>query len=212
MKSINSSIDSYYLKINKILMLAQGYTEIKEFSSIVKSCRLKPFELGDYKLTLRKHWIDEFGNSFKITRNKRLGIMLNDLSIDRGFAKSTDMYFGLPINKVIKMSKRAYLCYAYDEEPIIIASFFGIDNYFRTYINYDGDWEQVSPLFLGIRTLKLFFQKMDIRIFVNYKNKNKLPIPCESGEEWITSLPVNKILLKKLELQYGSAFSFLNGE
>jgi len=127
------SLDSFYKKIKRTVLLVEGYTEIKNLAFILTACRLKPIGLGS-KLELHRHWVDEFGSSLKIIK-KKIQIVHNDLSIDREHLPCTDLYYGLSLERIVKMSKLSYLCYGQDEDEIYyIISFLGIDNYLRTYL------------------------------------------------------------------------------
>lgn len=208
----NPSINAFYARINKLVLLAEAYTEISDLAFIIKVCRLKPLALRDFSITLRKQWIDEYGNSLNIIKGKRIHIIENDLSIDRDKLVCTDMYHNLSLSKIAKMSKLAYICCGYDDEPYYMISFLGIDNYLRTYLYYDFQWQQVSSLILGMRVLKFIAHNQDVRFFINSTKKEKLPVPCSKGEEWLSLLPASQLLLTTLEKRYGTVFSFLTGE
>lgn len=208
----NLSINSFFGRINKLVLLTEAYTEIKDLVFIIKACRLKPLALRDFAITLRKQWIDEYGNSLNIIKGKRIKIIENDLSIDRDKLVCTDMYHGLTLTKIAKMSKMVYICCGYDEQPYYMVSFLGLDNYLRTYLYYDFQWQQVSSLILGMRVLKFIAQNQDVRFFINSTKREKLPIPCSKGEEWLSLLPASRLLLTTLEKRYGTVFSFLTGE
>jgi len=40
----NPSLDSVYNSLNKHILLAESYTEIKKLAFIIKACRLKPYD------------------------------------------------------------------------------------------------------------------------------------------------------------------------
>src|SRR6185295_2676581 len=105
----SSNIERLYAKIRQHILLAQSYTEIGELAFIIKSCRLKPhshiFEGKNNKLTLHRWWFDEFGNSLKIVKNKRIKLIYNDLSLSRDRVVCTDLYRGLSIDRIAKTSK-----------------------------------------------------------------------------------------------------------
>ena len=74
----------------------KSYTEIRNLSFIIKSCRLKPtkYYFGDKqnKTILYKEWFDEYNNSLIITRDKSPKIIYGDLSINK--FSYTDLYYG----------------------------------------------------------------------------------------------------------------------
>lgn len=199
------SLDTFYSEIDKLILLVQAYTEIDELSFIIKACRLKPYPLKkNYKLTLHDCWFDEYGNSFKITKNKKINIIYNDLSIKPNDC-STDLYYGLSIKKVTKISKLLYLCAGKDEdlnEDCFILTFLGIDNYLRSYMFLYGEWKQISPLLLGFKNLKNIGKNTDVKHFIELKNKENMPIPCNSSQAWLTFMPPSEEFLSILGKQF----------
>lgn len=202
------SLDVIHNKLNRCILLAQSYTEINELFFIIKTCRLKPYSyiFGDKtnKLILHNWWFDEFGNSLKITDKKKIKITYNDLSLDRDKIICTDLYYGLSLDKIIKMSKLAYICVGKDEDlyqDCLMVAFLGIDNYFRAYMYLYGEWQQVSPLLLGMKNLQLISKNTDIRYFKEYTKKENCPIPCISGQQWLTFMPVSQEFTELLTSQ-----------
>lgn len=203
------SIDSIYSNIDRHILLAQSYTEIKDLFFIIKSCRLKP---NDYiwgsrqdKLILYRNWFDEFGNSILITANKRIKITLNDLSLERNKIVSTDLYFGLSLERVTKISKMSYICAGIDEDMLEecgIVTFLGIDNYLRSYMYLYGEWTVVSPLILGIKNLKTIAHNRDVKHFLNFSIKENMPIPCVSADQWLTFMPPSEQLVHSIDKKY----------
>jgi len=62
---------------------------------------------------------------------------------------------------------------------------------------------------LGSKVLKLIAENRDIKYFKNSKKKENLPLPCRSGEEWLTFIPANKDFVADMEKQFGTVFSFI---
>jgi hypothetical protein len=200
------SIDNFYTKLDKQILLAQSYTEVGGLFFLIKACRLKPysyiFEKRSDKIVLYRHWVDEFGNSLHITTKKRLQLIYNDLLVDRNALVCTDLYHGLTLDKVAKISKLAYLCLGKDEDlyqDCAIVTFLGIDNYLRSYQYLYGEWRLVSPLTIGIRNLKLIGKNRDIKYFHKFEIKDNMPIPCISSEQWLTFMPSSKAFLDHME-------------
>lgn len=202
------SLDIVYSQLHKHVLLAQSYTEIEELSFIIKSCRLKPydyvFEKKDDKLILHRHWFDEFGNSFKIDKNKRIEIVYNDLSLARDKIICTDLYYGLSLNKVAKLSKLVHIFYGKDEdmlEDCCTLTFLGMDNYLRSYLYLYGEWQTISPLFIGIKNLKNIGNHVDIKHFIEFSNKENMPVPCIASKEWLTFMPVSESFISTIKKQ-----------
>lgn len=213
------SLDNIYAQLNKHILLAQSYSEIKELFFIIKSCRLKPYsyilEDKNNKLILHNHWIDEFNNSLHITKNKKIKLTLNDLSIDKDKIICTDLYYGLPLDKILKISKLVYLSTGKDEdtfEDCCLISCLGIDNYLRTYIYMYGEWSQVSSLLLGLKNLKTISKQIDIDNFIELNNKENIVLPCISGRAWLVCLPATDEFLQLIEKQCEIIFPFFKGK
>ena len=215
MSTVNLNLNSYYAYLNRSILLAQSYTEIPEFSFIIKSCRLKPIKYvyNNASTTLYKHWVDEYNNSLKIVRNKRLKIFPNDLSLSP--VAYTDLFYGLSLDKIAKMSRFIYLCIGKDEDlkqDCCILSLLGIDDYFRTYLLLYGEWYHVSPLCMGLRSLKLIANNLDMKYFREFSFKENICVPCADAKVWLSCMPANKDFLSMLEKQYGAEYSKLYKE
>lgn len=211
----NPNIDSIYTKLNKHILLAQGYTEIPELQFIIESCRLKPYEYicnKTNKLVLQTWWVDEFGNSLIITKKKKLKIIYNDLSIDRKKLICTDLYYGLSLENILKISKTMYISYGRDEDfyqDCIMISFLGIDNYLRTYLYMYGEWQQLSSLCIGIKSLQQIAKNKNIRYFNKLRIFKDIGLPCREAEVWLSCVPPLKEFNEILEKQCGIAYSIL---
>lgn len=216
MKSI--SIDKLYYWLDKHILLAQAYTEINDLFFIIKACRLKPysyFQDKSDKLILHKHWFDEFGNSLYISNKKKIKIVYNDLTISKEYIRYTDLYFGLSLDKVVKISKFAYLCVGVDEdlqEDCALITFLGLDNYLRTYLYLYGEWQQVSPLVLGLSHLKTLAQNRELRHFKELTIKEKTQLPCVAPRQWLTFNPPSKALVNMLEKKHPGLFAFFDSK
>lgn len=190
------SLEYFYATIEKDIILAQSYTEIKELAFLIKACRLKPyhyvFEEKESKITLYRFWFDEFGNSFTIEQDKTISILHNDLSLDCQKIISTDLYYGLTINKVAKMSKLMHFIVGKDEDlfqECYLLTFLGLDNYFRSYLYLYGEWQQVSPLLLGMKNLLNIVSQRNLQEYRQMQRKIDLScLPCQAAEWWLSSL------------------------
>lgn len=199
------SLDKFYTHIDRCILLAQAYTEIKNLFFIIKACRLKPFDYvfgREDKFVLFRRWFDEFGNSLDISTNKRIKITYNDLSLDRSKIISTDLYYGLSLERIAKISKLSYIFLGKDEDTYqdcILLAFLGIDNYLRVFVLEDDDWRQVSPLILGMTNLKFIGGNRDIHYFREHSIKENAPIPCLAPEAWLTFMPANRVFMALME-------------
>lgn len=200
------SIDNFYTKLDKQILLAQSYTEVNHLFFVIKACRLKPysylFEKRSDKIVLYRHWVDEFGNSLHITTKKRLQLIYNDVSLDRDALVCTDLYHGLSLDKIVRISKLAYLCLGKDEDlyqDCAVVTFLGIDNYLRSYQYLYGEWQAVSPLTIGLRNLKIIGKNRDIKYFHQLDIKENMPIPCISSDQWLTFVPPSQAFLTHME-------------
>jgi len=210
------SIDRLYAQLNKYILLVQSYTEVNEIAFIIKACRLKPYVYlldREKKLVLHRFWVDEFGNSLRILKNKKIKIVYNDLTLDKSQIICTDLYYGLSIDKIAKMSKLMFLSSMKEEETYqtqMFITFLGIDNFLRSYVNLDGEWLQVSSLCLGMRALKNIARNLDLRYFRELISKENAPLPCVSARTWLSSMPPGREFLQLMTKEYDQTLSFLN--
>jgi hypothetical protein len=202
------SIEWLHAKLERQIRLVESYTEVKGIEFIIKSCRLKPcgyiFDERDDKLTLQRWWFDEFGNSLELNK-KKINITLNDLRLDRDKIVCTDMYYGLSLDRVAKMSKLVYLVAGKDEDlyqDCFLLTFLGIDNHLRSYLYWYDEWQQVSPLLMGTKSLKLLANNLDVKYFRQIGKKENLAMPCASGQSWISFLSPSQGFLDLIKRQY----------
>jgi hypothetical protein len=210
----NLSLESIHYHIRKQILLTESYTEFSGLSFIIKACRLIPkdyLEDRNPKIVLKRHWVDEFGNSLHINKNKKIKLTYNDLTLDRSKINCTDMYYGLSIENVIKISKLGYFCAGFDDESLEERNYIcllGVDNYFRTYL-FDGEWSQVSTLHLGMSNLKLITKKIDIKYFLQFNDLKKMPFPCSRANQWLTILPASDACLGVIGKDYPNLLNVL---
>jgi hypothetical protein len=199
------SLESLYATLHKHLLMVESYTEIPNITFMFKACRLKPhhfFEKKNNKIVLYTWWFDEFGNSFKLLKNRKLQIIYGDLSIDKDKLVCTDLYYGLELKKIAKISKLAYISCGIDEDmyqECILLSMLGIDNYFRTYLYLYGYWQQVSTLLLGTKNLKIIAKNLDLNYYKALSNVENIRLPCKEAQTWLTSLPIKEDFFQILE-------------
>lgn len=195
MKSQN--IESLYASLNKQIRLAQSYMEIDTLGFLIKACRLKPHDYllnKSENIILYKHWIDEFGNSLKFVKNRKTTIVLGDVSI-KAPVVCTDLYYGLSIFKISKMSKLVFVSSGKDEdtqEDCCMITFLGLDNYLRSYLYIYDEWRQVSPLMLGISNLIAIAKNSDLQYFRKLTKKENCAVPCSSSQTWLSFMPAGK--------------------
>lgn len=213
------SLERLYIQLNKHILLVQSYTEVNELFFIIKACRLKPhsfvFQERNTKLVLYRYWFDEFGNSLRIIKNKKIRITYNDLALDKEQIVCTDLYYGLSIDKIAKMSKLVFISVMKEEETYqtqFFITFLGLDNYLRSYVNLDGQWLQVSPLCLGMRALKNIARNVDLKRFRELISKENAPLPCASARTWLSFMPPSGEFLQLMTKEYEQTLSFLNNK
>lgn len=207
MKSQN--IESLYASLNKQIRLAQSYMEIDSLGFLIKACRLKPHDYmlnRSENIVLYKQWADEFGNSLNLIKNRKTKITIGDLSIKTP-PLCTDLYYGLSIFKISKMSKLIFLSIGKDEdtqEDCCMITFLGLDNYLRTYMYIYDEWQQVSPLMLGISNLIAIAKNLDLKYFCKLTKKENCALPCSASQTWLSFMPASKVFtqLIKQECNY----------
>lgn len=158
----NVDIEKLYSKINGRILLVMDYWQDPYLKNIIRSCRLKPYSVFingiERETKLEAHWVDEFGNSLKLGKPHQ--VILNDTSVD-GTKTSSDLFFGCSINETIKNTKAVFLSEAkYMNKDIVVAALYCNDEYLRAYYFADG-WLRLSPLLLGLSTLKEIFKNID---------------------------------------------------
>lgn len=208
------SLDRFFIKIKRHIILAQAYTGIKNLHFIFTACRLKPYEFFtdkiNYKLILYRHWFDEFGNSIIIHKNKHIKTIFNDLSLDQKKISCTDLYYNLSLDKICKMSKLFFLNHIqYQEDDNIFISFLGLDNYLRTYYYLDNEWIQVSPLYLGWKNLKSISQNISVQDFKKLNIKEEYEDACTAQTQWISLLPPTHQFQKIMKAEFGDLLQFI---
>ena len=211
----NITLEQIYYILDKHIALAEAYTEIKGLAFIIKACRLRPKQLFNPsrkpKIQLYRWWVDEFGNSFKLIK-KKIKIIYGDRSLEQSGCIYTDIYQGLSLEKIAKMSKLVSIMTGTEEDlssNCIFLTFLGIDNYLRCYVYlYDG-WQQISPLCLGLKNLKILYANKDIKYFKT-GNKKQIPLPCLSERQWLSFLPANQDFLEDIKKHQPSLCEILN--
>lgn len=214
MKNLN--LKSFYDKIIRNLKVALGYTEIDGLDFIIRASRLKPF---DYffnnlrqKVVLHRTWFDEFGNTFNINKNKNIEIIKGDTRLINYNIPCTDLYYGLSLDKIFKISSLVQIIVGkFEENEYYFLNFLGIDNYFRTFIIYKDQIIKISPLELGFDNLHQMYENRKIRYFLKCKLKKiNFPDPCEKAESWISYIPVHRDFIKLLEDKSPELANILN--
>lgn len=196
MKNLN--LKTFYDKIVRNLKVVLGYTEIKDLDLILRACRLKPYDYFYNKLknkvVLHRAWFDEFGNSLHINQSKNIQIVYGDIKFLNQEINCTDLYYGLTMNKVVKISKLVNIIKGkYEKYDIYYLTFLGIDNYFRTFLVYNGRVMKTSSLIIGFDNIKTLWYSSNIRYFMNSKLKrNNIPSPCLRAESWTSYIPVHR--------------------
>lgn len=203
-------VDSIYTDLKNSLALIEGYTEIKNLAFILKACRAKPFKYT-YESKLKKailydHWIDEHHNSIYL-KNKKIIPLFNDISLLKYPSINTDLYSGLDIYHVMKISKFVYVYYGLDEDyhtPYLHINFLGIDDYLRSFVYLYGDLENISPLTLGMFHLQILARNRKIQTYKKFNvllRKKWSPYPCQETSQWLTCLPAPENFFSDLKIQ-----------
>lgn len=193
------SIDKLHIILDRHILLVESYSEVKGLAFILRTCRMKPYDFifkdKNDKLILFRKWFDEFGNTLEVTANKKIKLTYNDLTMSHSKIICTDLYYGLSVEKIVKMSKLVYLFSGIDEDlyqDCIFISFLGIDNYMRSYLYMYGEWQVVPSLMLGIKNLSFISSNYDVKYFQELSNKKNEPIPCLSSQQWLSYLPASQ--------------------
>jgi hypothetical protein len=136
---------------------------------------------------------------------KDVNIIYNDLSLDRKKIICTDLYYGLPLKKIAKMSKLVHICAGIDEdnfEETYFLTFLGMDNYLRSYLYMYGEWETVSPLLLGMKLLYFMSRNTRTTELLQKNNYKIFPMACASGQSYLSYIPYKKEFIPIIEKKY----------
>lgn len=196
------TIEQYYADIKKAIKFVGGYTENKKYEFLIKMCRLKPYDY-DKKNTCYYKWCDEWGNSLNFLSSKNIKIIFNDLTIDP-LTISTDLYEGLDLKKIIKISNIAFYSAGFDQETnqkIRVLSLLGVDDFLRTFVNYDNEWKIYPSLYLGIEALLFIVKRKRTNKHFLFRRQDHIIYPCVKRQAGITNLPASKEFLDMLQQQ-----------
>jgi|ERR1019366_538991 hypothetical protein len=158
MKTID--LETFYSKrINGHIKVVGDYLEKKCISDIIKLCRMKPYSLWTKELktktAVEKHWVDEFGNSLVIDKDtKIISILINDTTLEFDTTVSTDLFYNNWPWIVENCKSICLVAGNYFDKRIEIITFYGEDEYLRSFLIYDGERSRVSSLMLGIKSLE----------------------------------------------------------
>lgn len=214
MTSIN--IERFYDTFEKHVILTSAYTDKKHLGSILMMCRMKPYDIifGSFtkKVILYRRWIDEYGNSLKIQKDKKVMVRLNDLTIDKSKITQTDLYGQVSMEQTARISKLVYFLNGRDEDQHgqhTVLSFLGIDNFLRTFVFIFGEWRRYPSIFLGMQALTDIATNSDVKYYKELKGKKAIIYPCDVQKSWISYWPC-KDFVSILRDQNESVLSLLN--
>jgi len=213
------SLETVHYQLQRHIKLTESYTEIKGLNNLIKNCRLKPYNFlfnkkyNHMDVILHREWVDEFGN-YLIIDKKKIKIIYNDLWLHDKLVCS-DLYYGLSLNKIIKISKCIHIFYGKDEDlyqDCALITFVGLDNFYRSYLFLYDEWQIVSSLLLGIPSL-LYLSANPKKLKAGQISiKKNDPIPCLSSSEWLFSLPLSQKAVSQLDKECPSLLPFLIGD
>lgn len=193
----NNSLEQFYRKINRRLLMVGGYLGDKTLPTIFKACRLKPLTVFyknlDARAILEPIWIDEFNYTVEI-KNKKIKLGTNSV-IEQ---YSTDIYKYSDLKFLIERS-RIVLVGLLPSSLNFVVVLLGSDNYVRVYRYVDNQLQICSSLTIGIKLLRylLFARKPEQgfkRVPIRPKIKN-----LEGMEWWISSLPISDKMIPQFE-------------
>lgn len=202
------TLEEFYDHHKGYIEVTAGYLKDRSFPFIIKACRLRPKTSMTSTLpkspVLERWWVDEFGNILRIKKNQTIKIYYNDLTIDRSRIHCTDLYHSVSLKDLFIISKLLYCCKGIDDttgKEVYILTFLGKDNYFRTRVWRDGQWDrEVSTLYLGIYVLRMIAENLTIRYFVEPPSVRIVPnYPLQDVRHWITYLPAHSQFRSKIK-------------
>lgn len=188
----------------------ESFTQKKGFAYLLRSLRLRPYDViangGKFNINLYNLWFDDQGNSITF-KSKRIYINHYDLNIDKKYTINTDLYSHLPLSKIIKISKYIYILHGTDHDldnDTIIITCLGIDDYFRSFVLYNGEIHKVPTLYLGLDLLLRYVNNTDIEYMKDLKvTEVKL---FKNPKCFMFKNPPNKDVLLKIKLLNNKLF------
>lgn len=193
----NISLNQFYKKINKKILLVGAYLGDKELYNIIRGCRLKPIgifgENFDWSTKLERLWVDEFNNRLEI-KKKKIKIILNSKPLQ---TTTTDIYKNSSIKFIINNSSSICIGISGDAESWIV--FRGNDDFLRCYHCSNDQITICSPLIVGIKVLKCLWQEIPSQ----WKPSNiKSELKYLDSVQWIVAqLPLSRVFEPKLNNQ-----------
>src|SRR4051812_26435886 len=113
------TIEKFYEKYRGYVDVTAGYLDDRRIPFILKACRLRPQLSTEHNLPttprLERWWIDEFRNTLRIGKNKRIRLIFNDLRVNKDRVRCTDIFANVSIQDLYTISKLLYVCKAQDE-------------------------------------------------------------------------------------------------
>ena len=190
-------------KLQKQAKLCSVVFKDPYLETIINFCRLKPPDPKSHlkKTTFPDVWVDEFGNSLKLTKKEKQ-IKLNDLSLDRSKIINTDIYCKLPIEKISKISRMLFAFIGKEEDfhsKHLILGFIGIDNVLRVFCFIYNEVFLIPPLSLGYRVLRLIAKNFNCEDIKHFKNNKDILYPCSRKICFLAPLPIGTELRYLLE-------------
>jgi len=191
----NTDLENLYVKIDGSISLVAAFTQDDSFIKIIRSCRLKPYSVftKDFKpgTRLENHWVDEFGNSLQFEKTVPR-ILLNDTKISENTKISTDLFHGASINTTADNSSDAFIVSGkFFDKDFYIVAFYGQDEYLRAFI-YNKRWTRISPLLLGLNTLRELFRSVGKRMTEIDKKRLDIVLHFDVERCVATSLPMKE--------------------
>ena len=199
------SLERIHARLNDSIQLTSIFCDATEIPFIIRACRLKPydhmFRKYNYRFATPKWWFDEFSCSMEIIGKPGVPTFVyNDMRLDRDRIVCTDLYYGLDFTRLLKICKCFFFSIGRDEEnkEYALLSFYGIDQYLRTFL-YDDGWKQVSSLMLGRNALKFIEKNLDINGCKKMREYKIGPmLPCQKSESWLYCGIVSEQMKKTL--------------
>jgi hypothetical protein len=143
------SVDIYslYDRLDRSIKVLSANIKDKNMIHLIKACRYKPLKFLSNKKTnelLYTDWIDEFNHVISFSKKRGRFTQFKDyyyLNAERNI--TTDMYYGLDVYKIHKISTRVYCVTGFseiDDSLNIYLCFLGIDGFLRAFWYFDGEW------------------------------------------------------------------------
>lgn len=175
----------------------EAFFEIKNLKKIIEYCDLYITHKKNKYLPAKK-WNDAFHNQVILSKQN---FQVNEFVTDQenNFI-SYDLYIGLDLNEILKITKTVMLVIGITEFNNIncYLNCLCFDKKIRSYYLNDNEWMKVSPLHLGYELLNELIINEDTITYNVINYEHQILIPLFNQKIVLARYPFNKFLFNEI--------------